>query len=57
MSTNKTTEKIKGLLLHISGPLEGGDNKGFYAWLEIMKSRGKQAINDLAANMEKQLNS
>ena len=58
VSTNKApTEKIKRLLQHISGPLEGGNHKGFYTLLDIMESKGIQATKDLAENMKKQLNS
>ena len=50
-------DKVKALIRHIQGPLEGGDTKGFYCLLEIMKSKGKQATKDLAENMEKSLSS
>ena len=50
------SDKVRSLLSHISGPLEGDDTKGFYKLLDIMKSKGKQATKDLAINMEDSLN-
>ena len=48
-------DKVKSLLEHISGPLEGGNDRGFYKFLDIMKSEGKQATKDLALSMEQSL--
>jgi len=57
LALNKTTvDKVKSLLAHISGPLKGGDAKGFYKLLDILKSEGKQPTKDLALDMEKSLN-
>ena len=52
----KQSDRVRSLLSHISGPLEGGDTKGFYKLLDIMKSKGKQATKDLAETMEDSLN-
>lgn len=56
LASKGLSDKIKSLLLHISGPLEAGDSKRFYKLLDIMKSKGKQPTKDLALIMEKSLN-
>lgn len=56
LAQNAQSNKVRSLLSHISGPLEGGDTKGFYKLLDIMKSKGKRATKDLAKNMEDSLN-
>ena len=57
LAYNLQPDRVKALIQHIQGPLEGGDTKGFYCLLEIMKSKGKQATRDLAESMEKSLSS
>ena len=41
-------QKNSKLLLHVSGPLEVGDSKGFYTLLKIMKSHGVDDTQRLA---------
>ena len=48
----KKTEKVQKLLKHIAGPLEAGDNKGFYTMLDIMENHGVQATKDLADSLK-----
>ena len=50
-----TANKVKKLLLHISGPLEAGDTEGFYAMLTIMKEHGNRSTHDLAVKMNHEL--
>ena len=54
--TKGQPDKVKSSLKHIYGPLEGGNDNGFYKFLDIMKSEGKQATKDLAHSMERSLN-
>jgi len=44
-------ERVRRLLLIISGPLESGDKNGFYVLLDIMKNHGTQSTQDLAENI------
>lgn len=50
-------EKVKQLLLHISGPLITGDNYGFYTMLSIFKNYGVKASQNLAKRIELELKS
>ena len=50
-----TSNKVRKLLLHISGPLTAGDAKGFHTMLTIMKERGNQSTKDLAVRMNHEL--
>ena len=50
-----TSNKVRKLLLHISGPLKAGDAKGFHTMLTIMKERGNQSTHDLAVRMNHEL--
>lgn len=42
------SEKVRKLLLNISGPLKAGNTNGFYVMLKIMKEFGTKATQDLA---------
>ena len=42
------SEQVSKLLLNISGPLEASNTYGFYTMLEIMKTHGVNATQDLA---------
>ena len=53
--TKGQPDKVKSLLKHIYDPLEGGNGYGFYKFLDVMKSEGKQATKDLAHSMERSL--
>ena len=46
------SDKVRMLLLNISGPLKAGDNDGFYVMLKIMKCFGTRATQNLAAHIE-----
>ena len=37
------SEKVRKLLLHISGPLKANNTEGFYVMLNIMKEHGMRA--------------
>jgi len=52
-----TCEKVKKLLLHISGPLEGGNGNttGFYKMLTIMAEHGNHGTKDLAKKMSSEV--
>ena len=52
-----TCDKVKKLLLHISGPLTAKDAKGFYTMLTIMKEHGNQSTKDLAVRMSHEVTS
>ena len=45
------SEKIRKLLINISGPLKAGDKNGFYVMLKIMKEYGTKATQVLAEKM------
>ena len=47
----RPNQKVRELLLHISGPLTSGDAKGFYTMLTIMKEHGNQSTHDLGVRM------
>ena len=49
------TRKGQDFLINISGPLDGGQTKGFYIMLEIMKEHGRIGTQDFAADMQRQL--
>ena len=50
ISNSKTTsEKVKKLLIHISGPLKSGNSDNFYTMLDIMKKQGAHATKELAS--------
>ena len=49
------TRKGQDFLINISGPLDGGQTKGFYIMLEIMKEHGRIGTQDFAADIEQQL--
>ena len=42
------SEKVRKLLLHISGPLRANNTEGFYIMLDIMKEHGMRATQQLA---------
>lgn len=42
------SDRVKALLLNISGPLQAGDKNGFCVMLRIMKKYGTKATQDLA---------
>ena len=42
------SEKVKKLLINISGPLRAGDKNGFYVMLKIMNTHGIKATQSLA---------
>ena len=48
---HKESEKVRKLLLHISGPLSSGHTEGFYTMLKIMEQYGTQATQQLATMM------
>ena len=43
------SEKVKKLLIHISGPLKAGNKANFYTMLEIMEKQGTCTTKELAA--------
>jgi len=45
------SQKVRKLLLHISGPLREGRTHGFYTLLKIMEQHGTQATRKLATIM------
>jgi len=45
------SQKVRKLLLHISGPLREGHTHGFYTMLEIMEQYGTQDTQKLATIM------
>jgi len=47
-STLIKSEKVKKLLINVSGPLRAGDKNGFYVMLKIMKTCGIKATQNLA---------
>ena len=47
-SASTKLERVRKLLLNISGPLKAGDNKGFHIMLKIMKEHGTLTTQDLA---------
>ncbi|XP_065918725.1 NACHT, LRR and PYD domains-containing protein 14-like [Dysidea avara] len=47
-SSATKSDKVRKLLLNISGPLKAGNNNGFYTMLKIMKDRGTKATQNLA---------
>ena len=50
-----TSNKVKKLLSHISGPLTAGDAEGFHTMLTIMKEHGNQSTKDLAVRISHEL--
>ena len=52
---NTTLNKVRELLLHISGPLQAGDAQAFYTMLTIMKKHGNQSTIDLAVKMSQEV--
>ena len=42
------SEKVKNLLIHISGPLKAGNKTNFYTMLEIMEKQGTCTTKELA---------
>ena len=48
-------EKVKKLLLNISGPLQAGNKDGFYIMLKIMKDHGTKATQSLAEDIRETL--
>ena len=54
-SLDVKSEKVRNLLLYISGPLQAGDTNGFYNMLKIMKRYGTRATQSLAKHMESSL--
>lgn len=46
------SDKVRMLLLRISGPLQAGNKTGFYVMLKIMKKYGTRATQDLAEFLE-----
>ena len=51
----KKSEKVRNLLLNISGPLEAGDSNGFYVLLRIMEDYGTRATQALAIHMKSRI--
>jgi len=49
------TRKGQDFLINISGPLDGGQTKGFYIMLDIMKEHGRIGTQDFVADIEQQL--
>jgi len=47
-SSTTKSDKVRKLLLNISGPLKAGDKNGFYVMLKIMKDHGTKATQNLA---------
>jgi len=47
----RTSDKVRQLLLCISGPLQAGNVKSFYAMLSIMEEHGTVATRELASTM------
>ena len=47
-SSATKSDKVRKLLLNISGPLKAGNTNGFYTMLKIMKDRGTKATQNLA---------
>jgi len=45
-------DKVTEFLEYISGPLQSGDNTGFYAMLNIMETHGVQATKNLAIDLK-----
>ena len=56
-SSTTKSEKVRKLLLNISGPLKAGDANGFYVMLKIMKDRGTKATQNLATLLTARINS
>jgi len=48
-------ERVRKLLLIISGPLQSGDKNGFYTLLSIMKNYGTQPTKNLAESISSKL--
>ena len=51
----KQDEKVKKLMTYISGPLEAGNTKVFYAMLRIMEENGNQTTQNLVGEIRKSL--
>ena len=51
-----TSEKVRKLLLHISGPLQAGDPNGFYVMLKIMIKYGTKSTQQLAKSIASHVN-
>jgi len=47
-SLSLSSQKVKSLLKHISGPLNVGHTKGFHTMLKILETHGTQATKELA---------
>jgi len=56
-SSTTKSEKVRNLLLNISGPLKAGYTNGFYVMLKIMKDRGTRATQNLATFLTARINS
>jgi len=46
------SDKVRMLLLNISGPLKAGNESGYYVMLKVMKKYGTDATQKLAVHME-----